>query len=183
MPKLIPHHLFLGGLGNFTPSTFSIFTIIAPLGTDFPASHEFTSDLGIWISFENWSWFHPLAFLAWAIAIRKSWGIEGAILIYNATLIVIFWIHYLSNFSTVELLFVGVLMLGIDFFFKFGWLWLLWSMLEWTREDCITLGLHLKVVWVIKNDNKSSRNLEYIMQFNGMVNKSNKISFSHGNLG
>ena len=59
----------LDGLGNFTPNTFSIFAITAPVGTDFPAYHAFTSDLGICIIFANCSWFHPLAFRAWAIAI------------------------------------------------------------------------------------------------------------------
>ena len=70
---------FFDGLGSFTPSTLSIFAIKFPVGKDFPASHELTSDLGTWITFANCYWFQPLAFLAWAIAILKSWGMGGAI--------------------------------------------------------------------------------------------------------
>jgi hypothetical protein len=39
-------HFFLGGLGSLTPRTLSILAIIWPVGTDFPASQEFTSDFG-----------------------------------------------------------------------------------------------------------------------------------------
>ena len=37
---------FFDGLGNFTPNTLSILAIKLPVGNDFPAYHEFTSDLG-----------------------------------------------------------------------------------------------------------------------------------------
>lgn len=46
------NHFFLG-LGNLVPKAFYIFTIFNPVGTDFPAYQELTSDLGIWINLAN----------------------------------------------------------------------------------------------------------------------------------
>ena len=87
------HPLF--GLGSLTPKTLSILAMIFPVGNDFPAYHKFTYDFCTHIICANCYWVHPLAFLAWAIAILKSCGIDfGA---WSSSSFIIFATYFGSN--------------------------------------------------------------------------------------
>jgi hypothetical protein len=144
------HYLFhLFGLGNLVPKTLSIFAIRSPEGRDFPASHALISDFWTHIKWANCYCVKFLAFLAWAIAILKSWGIDAAKwLNENCTFIIVLFVHDFGHVMGIKAWLVSVFcFLDSDnilsrFFCPANSLLSLGSVLEWACENGVTLFLH-----------------------------------------